>query len=216
MYSSISHYESSGGECPSESSRISSLIDPIHSRSSRSLGSLGSCSSTMHSRPFTFHHQQHQPLHNSSTEALHSTNSNNNSGESQHPGSAATASSIWTTAAASQHNSNNNNHHFSVISSNTPTNNSSSTTMTTSPANSTNSSGSSSTGGGSGGCYSPSYLYPYAGAMWRHHYDASLSRNHHPYGKYKLFLIFYSLNVREFILKKCDRCGRTDSSLSPP
>lgn len=55
------------------------------------------------------------------------------------------------------------------------------TNMTTSPSNSTNSSSGSSANSGS---YSPSsYLYPYAGAMWRHHYESGLSRTHHAYGK---------------------------------
>jgi hypothetical protein len=131
----------------------------------------------------------HHPSHLQNTSASDMTNSSSGGGNNCQPNELwSTAPSAAAAAAAvlQSHHSNISNSHHHFGSSNSPI--SSATTMTTSPANSTNSTGSSggSSGGGGGsgnaGCYSPSYLYPYAGAMWRHHYDTTLSRSHH-YGK---------------------------------
>jgi len=169
----------------------------------------------MSSRTFPFSHQSH--LHrtasssdmtlaglNSSTAAITPTNNNNGGGNLHHHNS-----DLWSGTASATSSPNfqqNQNPHYGSSNSPDPAD----TAMNASPSNTSNiransaSSGGSSSGGGGGGsgCYSPSYLYPAAyaaGAMWRHHYDATLSRSHH-YGMYlpsynDLYCIFVNVCV---------------------
>ncbi|CAG7824980.1 unnamed protein product [Allacma fusca] len=128
----------------------------------------------MNSRGFSFSHHHH-PSHLGHGQLNNSSTSSPNSGENVN----LSTESFWS-AGQSHHG------HHSFGCGNSPISSIAMTpsTSTTSPANSTNSSGSVGSGGGgntSSGCYSPSYLYPYTGAMWRHHYDTTLSRTAHHY-----------------------------------
>jgi len=193
LYSSSAHAQREpqeslfaiGGMDPSRNSRVSNS-SMMHSRSNFSF----------HPNQNTLqaHHPQHLGNQSGGIKSEPGTDVTLDGGNRGHSTSAQSQSALWPNNFAS----------LSLTSQNT--------TMTTSPANSTNSS-SGSSGSANSGSYSPSsYLYPYAGAMWRHHYDAGISRTHHPYGKFtrqgsKAAKIYTKLKARISLKSKTGGLG---------